>query len=164
MPENSVEGSSPGEGATGITQYVFENMPKNLVVHWRAQLKYSSFIVKVGVEATCLHFNPWCILKETTEPVGPFGTMPQKRWHPGKGTKLDRIIQLNCEEVRTHTSYKTTRTWENFNNRGTKMILLSDELWLIANSSKFCKREWVNNLRFVSTLNWPYLELSKTSL
>ena len=24
--------------------------------------------------------------------VGPFGTMPQEPWHPGKGAKLDRII------------------------------------------------------------------------
>ena len=62
--------------------------------------------------------------------------MPQEPWHPGKGAKLDRVIQLNYGEVHTHASYKTTRTWENFNNRGTKMILLSDELWSIANNSK----------------------------
>ena len=47
-----------------------------------------------------------------------------------------------CEQVikqvlKTHASYNTTRTsWENINNWGTKMILLSDELWLIANNSK----------------------------
>ena len=52
----------------------FENTPKNLVVQVRVQLERSSLIVKVGVEATCLHFNPWHILKETTEPVDPFGT------------------------------------------------------------------------------------------
>ena len=46
------------------------------------------------------------------------------------------VIQLNCEEVLTYASYKTTRIWENFKNRGTKMILFSDELWSIANSSK----------------------------
>ena len=34
---------------------------------------------------------------------------------------------LNCGEVRTHTTYKITRTWENFNNQGIK-ILLSGEL------------------------------------
>ena len=28
------------------------------------------------------------ILKETTEPAGPFGTMPQEPWHPGKDAKL----------------------------------------------------------------------------
>ena len=38
------------------------------------------------------------------------------------------VIQLNCREVLTHVSYKTPRTWENFNNQGTKMILLLDEL------------------------------------
>ena len=62
--------------------------------------------------------------------------MPQEPWHPGKDAKPDRIIQLNCGEVCTHASYKTTRTWENFNNQGTKKILLSDELWLIASNSK----------------------------
>ena len=36
----------------------------------------------------------------------------------------------------THASYKTTTTWENFNNWGTEMILLSDKLWSIANNSK----------------------------
>ena len=53
----------------------------------------------------------------------------------GKGAKPDRVTQLNHGEVLTHASYKTTRTWENFKNRGTKMIFLSDELWLIANNS-----------------------------
>ena len=62
--------------------------------------------------------------------------MPQKPWHSGKGIKPDRVIQLNYGEVRTHASYKTTRTWEDFNNQGAKMFLLSDELWLIANNSK----------------------------
>ena len=76
------------------------------------------------------------LLKATTEPAGPFGTMPYEPWHSEKGAKPDCIIQLNCGEVCTHASYKTTRTWENFNNQGTKMILLSDELWLITNNSK----------------------------
>ena len=50
--------------------------------------------------------------------------------------KPDGIFQLNHREMRTHASYKTTRTWENFNHWWTKMIILSDELWLIANNSK----------------------------
>ena len=62
--------------------------------------------------------------------------MPQESWHPGKDAKLDHVIQLKCGEVRTHASYKATRTWENFNNLGTKMILLSEKLWSIANNSK----------------------------
>ena len=62
--------------------------------------------------------------------------MPQEPWHPGKDAKPDRVIQLNCGEVRTDASYKATRTWENFNNHGTKMILLSDELWSVANNAK----------------------------
>ena len=63
------------------------------------------------------------MLKETTKPARPFQTMLQEPWHPGKGAKLDRVIQLNCEEVFTHASYKTTRIWENFNIQGTKLIL-----------------------------------------
>ena len=135
--ENSAEGlGSRREGCWRYVVSVFENTPKHLVVHGRIQLEHSSHIIKVSVKATCLHFSLWCILKETTEPAGPFGTMPQQPWHPGKGDKPGRIIQLNCGEVCTHASYKTTRTCKNFNNRGTKMILLSDELWVIANNSK----------------------------
>ena len=67
---------------------------------------------------------------------GPIWNYAEKPWHPGKGAKPDHVIQLNCREVRTHASYETTRTSENFNNRGTKMIILSEELWLIANTSK----------------------------
>ena len=77
-----------------------------------------------------VYVKHWHILKKTTEPAGPFGTMPQEPWHPGKDAKPDCVIQLSCREVRTHASYKTTRAWENFNNQGTKLILLSDELWL----------------------------------
>ena len=53
----------------------------------------------------------------------------------GTGAKPDRIIQLNSGEVHTHGSCKTTRTWENFNNRETNMILFSGEL------QEFCERE-----------------------
>ena len=63
-----------------------------------------------------------------TEPAGPFETMPQEPCYPGKSAKPDRLIQLNCREVHADASYKTTKTWENFTNRGTKMIFLSDEL------------------------------------
>ena len=75
-------------------------------------------------------------MKEITKPTGPFETMPHEPRHPGKGAKPDHVIQLNCREVYTCASYKTTRRWENFNNQGTKNILLSDEPWLIANNSK----------------------------
>ena len=106
------------------------------MVQGMVQLQHSSHIVKVGVEATCYYFKPWHILKETTEPTGPFGTMPHEPWYPGKCAKQDSVIKLNCGEERTHASYKTTRTWENLNNQGTKMILLSDKLWWITNKSK----------------------------
>ena len=62
--------------------------------------------------------------------------MPQEPWHPTKGAKPDRVILLNCGKVRTHASWKTAKTWESFNNQGKKLFLLSDELWLIANSSE----------------------------
>ena len=42
--------------------------------------------------------------------------MPQEPWHPGKDAKSDRIIQLNCREVHTYASYKTTRTSELLTN------------------------------------------------
>ena len=51
-----------------------------------------------------------------TKPAHPFGTMPQEPGHPGESAKADRVIQLNCKEVPTHASYRTTRTWENFDN------------------------------------------------
>ena len=134
MPEDLAEGlGSNRERCWSYILSVFENTPQNLVVRGRAQLEHSSHIVKVGVESTCLHLNRWCILKETTDPVGPFGTMPEEHCHPGKGAKPDRVIQHSCGEVCTQVSYKTTRTWESFNNRGTKMILLLDKLWLKAN-------------------------------
>ena len=69
---------------------------------------------------------------EGNELVGPFRTIPQEPLHPENGAKLDHIIQLNYREVHIHASRKITRTWENFNKQGTKLILLSDKLWLIA--------------------------------
>ena len=44
--------SGPGKSTAGIMWSVFENTPKKLVVQGRMQLE------QVGVEATCLHFNP----------------------------------------------------------------------------------------------------------
>ena len=55
--------------------------------------------------------------------------MPQEPWHSGKSAKLDYIVQLNFGGW-IHASYNTTKAWENVINQGTKMILLSDELWL----------------------------------
>ena len=70
----------------------------------------------------------YIILKEMIKPTGTFGTMPQEPQNPGKCVKPDHAIQLNCGEMRTRASYKTTRTRENFNNQGIKMILLSGEV------------------------------------
>ena len=57
---------------------------------------------------------------QTGTPISNHATRTLASW---KGAKLDRVIQLNCEEVFTHASYKTTRIWENFNIQGTKFIL-----------------------------------------
>ena len=40
------------------------------------------------------------------------------------------------ERVLNRIVLSNSRTWENFNNQGRKIILLSDKLWLIANNSK----------------------------
>ena len=63
---------------------------------------------------------------------------------------------------------RTTRTLENFNNQGTKMILLSEKPWLIANNSKNLanrsKSIIKNNLGLCTRSEiWKtYLELWKT--
>ena len=82
-----------------IQHYMYLSLrihPQTLVQR-RMQLKHISHVVKVCVKATCLHFNPWCKLKETTEPAGPFGTMPHEIWHPGR--------------VLTHTYVPTLPFW-----------------------------------------------------
>ena len=112
-------------------------------------LEYSNHIVRVDVEATHQHFKPWRMLKEKTEPAGLFGTMPQEPWLSKMAAKPDHVIQLNCGEVRTHANYKTTRTWENFHNRGKQIIFLSDELWLIANNSQ----SFVNGRKLIKRNN-----------
>ena len=137
MLENSAEGlGSKREHYWSYAVSVFENTYKKLVVQGRVQLEHSNHIVKVNVEATCLHFNPSCRLKETTKWAGPFGTMPQEPRHFGKDAKPGCAIQHNFGKVHTDASHQNNRTWENFNNQGTKMILLSDELWLIAKNLK----------------------------
>ena len=86
---------SRGLGSTreGCWCYVVCLWEPHLVVQRRVQLEHSSHIVKVGVEATCLHFNPWRKLKELNKPMGPFGTMQQEPWYPGIGTKPDCTTQ-----------------------------------------------------------------------
>ena len=46
---------------------------------------------------------------------GPIWNYATGTHPPVKDAKPDWIIQLNCGEVRTHASYKTTRSWEKFN-------------------------------------------------
>ena len=96
----------------------FKNTPTNIKIQEREQLKHSSHINKVGVQAICLLFNP----------LHTFGTMPQEPWHPEEDDNLHCVIQLNCRKVCTHPSYKTTKALENFNNQRTNMILLLEKL------------------------------------
>ena len=130
LPENPAVGrKSSRERCWIYVISVFEKTPKT----WRIKEGHSWSIAIIcwGYMLTLQSDQ-----NEMIEPAGTFGTMPQEPWHPGKGAKPDCVIQLYFGKVRTHASYKTTRTWENFNNRETKMILFSDELWLIANNSK----------------------------
>ena len=119
LPENPVEGlRSRREHCWSYVVSTFENATKSLLVQGSVQLEHSSHIVKVYM----LHAN-------TSIPGIYWRERPKRQahlelWHPGKGGKPVRVIQLNCGEVRTHVSYKTIRTWQNFNNWGTKMILL----------------------------------------
>ena len=89
-------------------------------------------------------------IKGTDQTRGPIWNYATWIWHPGKGTKPDRVIELNSQEMSTHASCKTTRTWDSFNNRGTKMSLLSDELWLIANNLRIIQN---NNSIFNNSNN-----------
>ena len=98
MLENSAEGLGPGESAAGVTYLSMRTHSKlqqlYIVVQGRTQLEHSSFIVMVGVDAK---FKPWLILIETIVSAGPFETMSQEPWHPGKGTKPDSVIQRNVK-------------------------------------------------------------------
>ena len=113
------------------------------VVQGRVQLEHRSHMLRSVLRLHANTSSPGLYdqiggngRKEMTKPVGPFGSMPQELWHPEKGAKLDCVIKHSCGEECTHANYKTTRTWENFNNQRTKVILLSEKLWLIANNSK----------------------------
>ena len=137
LSQNSAEGfMSRREHCGSYIVSVFENIPKNLLVQGRVQLEHISHI-KIGVEATYIKTSTSDVYwRKQPNRQSQFGTMLQETWLPRKHAKPDRVIQQNCGEVRTHASWKITRTWENFNNRGMKMIFLSDEPQLIANNSK----------------------------
>ena len=147
MLENSAWGlRSRREHCWGYIS-IYKNTPKKLPhlppkswnnLTWWFEEGHNWSIAKVALLRLVLrlHANtssPGIYWREQPE---PFGTMPQEVWYPGKGAKPDCIVQLNCREVCTHASYKTTRIWANFNNGGAKMFLLSVKLWLIANNSK----------------------------
>ena len=129
MLENSAEGlGSKREHCWSYAVSVFENTYKKLVVQGRVQLEHSNHIVKVNVEATCLHFNPSCILQETTKWAGPFGTMPQEPRHFGKDAKPGCVIQHNFGKVHTDASHQNNRTMS--------------EIYLL----NACKLDWEENI------------------
>ena len=48
------------------------------------------------------------------------------------------VIHCNYMEMSTQASSETAKTWKSFNDQGTqKVLLISDELWLICNSIIF---------------------------
>ena len=125
LPENSEESlGSTRECCWNYIVSVSQNAPKNLVVQGGMQLGHSSHIVRVSVNTTCCHFNPWHILKETTELAGPFGTRPQKPWHPGKGVNMialsnPTVGKCTTMEIMKQTEHGRTSTtkeqkWSSF--------------------------------------------------
>ena len=56
-------------------------------------------------------------IDQTSWPIWNYATGILTSW---KGAELDHVIQVNNRKVRTHASFKTTRTWENFKNQGEK--------------------------------------------
>ena len=110
-------------------------MPQRyLVVQGRAQLEHSSHIVKVGVEAntssTDVYWKKWLNWQIHLELChrNPEILKRVLNW-----IALSNSTAMKCAPMQVITK---NRTWENFNSRETKMTLLSDEIWLIANNFK----------------------------
>ena len=85
----------------------------------RTHLEHSSHMVKVDVEAICKHFKPWRILKETNEPRGPFKTMSQEPWRPGKGVNWIALSNPTAGKSAQMQVIKQTeheRIWDNKND------------------------------------------------
>ena len=123
--------------------YIFENTPEK---GWgggeEGRGNSGALVITLLNLVSMLHANTsspdiycWTWLNRQ-EPLEQCHRYPNTLSRTRHNAKLDRVIQLNCGEVRTYVSCKTTRTQESFNHRGTKMFLLSDELWLITNNSK----------------------------
>ena len=109
LPENSEESlRCIRECCWNYIVSVSQNTPKNLVVQGGLQLGHSSHIVRVSVKTTCWHLNPWHILKEMTELAGPFGTTPQKPWHPGKGVNMIALSNPTVGKCTTMEIIKQT--------------------------------------------------------
>ena len=138
LPENSAE--DLGTRRALLVSLIYVNAPTKLLhlppktcynfTQWFKE-RHNWSITVTQLRSVSRHANtssPGIYRRKQTNQQAHLELCHRHPWQPGKGAKLDRVIQLNCGEVRTHASYKTTRTWENFNNRGTKMILLSDKL------------------------------------
>ena len=77
-------------------------------------------------DLTYIEGNDWTTI--------PFGNIPQKCWQPGKDATPDQIIQSTV--VKCAPMQVVNQSMGQLQQQGTKMSLLSDELWLITNNSK----------------------------
>ena len=119
LPENSAEGlGCRREHCWSYIVSAFENKTTNLVVEGRVQLEDSSH--------TSISDVYW------RKQLNRQAHLELCHRNPDI---LERVLN-QITLLRTHASYKATRTWRNFNSRGTKVILLSDELRSVANNSK----------------------------
>ena len=136
LPENSAEGlGSRREHCWCYVVSVFQNTSKNLVVQGRVQLVHISHIFKVGVETTC------------------YTSIPDEYWRKWLNQRahlelcnrnpdiLERVLNRIALSNSTAGKYAPKQVikqpeHENFNNWGTKMILLSYVLSLVANNFK----------------------------
>ena len=96
-----------------------------------AQLEHGSLIVKVGVEANTYTSIP-AYIEGNPQTGGPFVTMPQEPWNPGKGGNPDRIIQLHWGKVRIHASYKSNQNMGELQQLRNKSD--SPSRWTVINS------------------------------
>ena len=91
-------------------------------------LEHNSHTVKVGFWGYILTLQSLLHIEGDNQIGMPIWNYAKRTvpWHPGKVAKWDRVIQLNCGEVHTHASYKTTRTQEYFDKWGATGIEITD--------------------------------------
>ena len=125
----------PGERAAWLMQYVFENKPKNFVVQGRTQLEHSVTQLR---SVPKLHGNP--LIHDLYWRKQPNWQAHLELCHmnPDILEQVLKQIPLSNSIAGKWAHMQVIKQTEHgrISNRGTKMILLSDEPWLIANNSK----------------------------